>query len=796
MNAPEKQIYRFENVEVNLQHCSLRRGEQEQHLRRKTFQVLVYLLEQRERLVTKNELMENVWKDTAVTDDALVQCIKEIRRTLGDNSQQPRFIKTVPKVGYRFISPVEENFNDAAQIKEIIHMESKREIDFSPAAAPLSQIASQLPEIASGATLPKWKTQCAATMIISLIVMIIVGLSVSFAPNLWQSAAPPSEISLPQTPGKKPIAVMYFENQSGSAELEWLREGLADMLITNLSRSGKLTVLSRRQLHLLLERYGYRQGENIGFDAVLATARKSRAEWFITGSFAQIGEKVRIDLQLHDTATGELRAAENLTVERAELILTEIDLLSLKIINHLGAAENDSPAQLTRVMTNNLEAYRYYSLAVEKAQAMHNREAIELLEKAIALDADFAMAHARIGYTYALSWGFAEKGKPHLERAFRLSERLTEKDRLSIAAWYAIANLDYPNAIQAFREIINRYPFETEAYWRLARLQSGEERLAEALETLKQGLAVDPEAKDIYNALGGTLSAMGRHDEARAAHERYVALAPVEPNAYDSLGLTYQWAGDYAAAIENYNRALELNPTFEIAIVHLANTRFQLGQYSAAIDLYRRYIAAAKSDGERERGFDCIAYVYLKKRDFDSAEKALNEGRKIKKEPTCISFIIAFERGDAVKTAELEEFFSAKMLDTDRGARTKQRFDFHLRGLAALKNGLTDKAVANFKEVVRRPPPIWNIDAHEDCLADAYLQTGRFDEAAAEYERILHLNPRYPLAHFHLAQIFERQGKIEKAHDFYQQFLELWNEADADIPEIRDAKRFLSALDR
>ena len=79
---------------------------------------------------------------------------------------------------------------------------------------------------------------------------------------------------------------------------------------------------------------------------------------------------------------------------------------------------------------------------------------------------DCSMAHARIGYTYAVSWGIADKAKPHLEKAFKLAERLSEKDRLNINAWYAIANLDYPNAIQIYREIIAKYPLETESYWR------------------------------------------------------------------------------------------------------------------------------------------------------------------------------------------------------------------------------------------------------------------------------------------------------------------------------------------
>ena len=139
-------------------------------------------------------------------------------------------------------------------------------------------------------------------------------------------------------------------------------------------------------------------------------------------------------------------------------------------------------------MTDNLAAYRYYSLALEKAQAMHNEEAIALLEKAVALDPEFAMAHARIGYAYAVTGDDAEKARPHLEKAFQLSNRLTEKDRLYINAWYSIANLDYPGAIGPFRKIIARYPMEVEAYLRLGYLLRGEGQHEEAVRVLKQGL--------------------------------------------------------------------------------------------------------------------------------------------------------------------------------------------------------------------------------------------------------------------------------------------------------------------
>src|SRR5947209_391633 len=86
----------------------LRRGGQEIHLRAKTFQILVYLVANRERVVSKEELLEQFWKDTAIGEDVLAHSIAELRRVLGDNSREPVYLKTVPKRGYRFVSDVQE----------------------------------------------------------------------------------------------------------------------------------------------------------------------------------------------------------------------------------------------------------------------------------------------------------------------------------------------------------------------------------------------------------------------------------------------------------------------------------------------------------------------------------------------------------------------------------------------------------------------------------------------------------------------------------------------------------------
>ncbi len=771
----DSRIYRFDNFEVNLSRECLSIDGEERHLRQKAFQVLIYLLARRERLVSKSELFESVWQNTAVTDDVLVQCVKEIRRAIGDDTRSPRFIKTVPKSGYRFIGEVEENSNGRFA-EEITKLDPGIGEDIQHASAAKAR-ANNYPGLL-------FSSPYTSRYLIAGSIILVFAAVFYFA---WPFASKTSEVRLPAADGRKTVAVMFFDNQSKSPDFDWLREGLADMLSAGLSRSDKLTVLGRDRLHALLER-NEAVNTNVSIENAADIARQSRAEFVVSGGFAHIGESIRLDVRLYDGTTGNLMTTESLTVEKAERLLTEIDLLSLKISNRLNAAPVENRDMAT-VMTNNLEAYRYYSLAVEKAQALHNTEAIELLQKAVALDPEFAMAHARIGYAYAVTAGHLEQGKPYLEKAFQLSARLTEKDRMNIAAWYAIAHQDFAMAIQAYREIIQRFPLEIEAYSRLARLLQGEERFDEALEVLRHGLTIDADAKDLYNTMGSILSAQGKHAEAIMAHERYVGLAPQESNAYDSLGLSYAWSGNYGKAIENYNRALEINPKFEIAIIHLANARLHLGQYTQAISAFRRYVDVVPS-AEKSRGQYGIAFVYLQKHDPTSALMAVKKSPTLYNYDYWYSYLISRERGETKKARAFEAKILAGQSLVDRGTRPNSRLELYYRGEISLTNGQTSEALDYFRQTISHAPPVWHHSDFEDCLANAYLKLGRYDEAIAEYQRILQINPNYPLAHYYVGKAFQAKGLPEQARTSYLTFLQVWSNADADIPEVIEARRF------
>jgi eukaryotic-like serine/threonine-protein kinase len=799
--GPARQLYRLDGVEVDPLAGRVSRDGRETYLRPKSLQVLVYLIEQRGRLVTKEELIERLWGGTAVTDDALVQCVVDIRRALGDDRHHPRFIKTFPKVGYHFIGPVSDftagdgihaNGHASLEVEEVTSVEIEVEEEDEPEG---ERQREREREKVTALTLAPPRSAALAHALLTprrLLFATAVALAAAVGVALYLNSdarRPSAEVTLPQVPGRRAVAVMFFENQSGDGELDWLREGLADMVITGLSRSGSLTVLSRQQLHLLLERAGQSSAKKVRLDEALEVARRSRAETVVLGSFARLGGQVRLSVQLHDARDGRLIAADGLTAERPEQILERVDLLSLKLAARLGAAAagGRGAARLAEVMTDNLEAYRYYSLALEQVRAYHTAEAIDLLKKAVALDPQFAMAYARIGYAYAMiRVGEAERARPFLEKAFQLAHRLTPKDRLYVAAWYAQPNGG--EVIRAYREIVRQYPEETEAWWRLGLMLQYGGRSEEAIAALGQGLVMDPEAGELYNQLGNCYAGLGRYDEAVAAHQRYVALAPEESNAHDSLGMTYNEAGRYDEAVAALSRALALNPEFHFAHLHLGDSYFGQGRYRAAAEQYGRYLKLAPTGWDRAVGWQRLTRLYWRKGELGRAAACAEEARR--GFDFGDAFFLALARGDAARAEGLKEkLFSAHPESNQPGATVSNPQAHYLRGYYALKSGRGEEAVTHFKRALDSPPVFfWYEDLGPDALLNAYVELGRWDEAVAEGERLLRLNPRWAWAQYRLGLAWERKGDRSRARAAYERFLQIWKGADADIPEVIAAR--------
>lgn len=756
-------VYRIGDVEVDTGRACVRKGGRECHVRARTFQVLVYLLENRDRLVTREEILRDLWGGAAVTDDVLTQCVGDLRRALGDDPRHPVYIKTIPKLGFRVVGEVELLPAALPAAQAEVEMEATTEVHV------------EIRETRSAAA-PRWITLAAALVGAALL--------------LYYVRREPAAATT--APDKTPVAVMFFEDRSGRPDLYWLREGLADMLITNLSRSPKLAPLPREHVRQLLERAGeaFPNGR-IPLDRALEAARRGHAPVMILGAFAVLGNGLRLDTQIYEVASGRLVTGESLATDNLGDLLAKFDTLTLRVAIALQAPLPGAgrARRMGEARTANLEAFRAYSLGVERVESFRVDEALDLFRKAIQLDPQFAMAHARLGYTYSVTAGKSAEGKPHLEKAFSLAGGLTERDRLYVTAWYAIAQEDFQEAIAVYRRILDEYPGEISGYVSLARLLRGEGQINEALAVLQKGKAIDPGWGDIHNLLSGVYFQLGRKDQSVASARRYVELAPSEPNTHDTLGLIYQRAGQYPEALASYRQALQLKPDFEMTVIHLANVYCELGRYRDAIAQFRRFEQMTRFPFQRTRAREAIAWVHWRKRDMRAAARELEVWPPDSPPPQIRVVLDAGPRGlkgtIPVVTPAPQRGINA------RGSRLTERAAFYFAGAANLRNGRTEEALRNFRDAVERLPPYWGQTDFEDCLADAYLELHRWDEAIAEYRRVLAINPNRALARYHLGVAFANRGNQAAARVELSRFLEIWKDADNDLPEVVDAGRRL-----
>jgi tetratricopeptide (TPR) repeat protein/DNA-binding winged helix-turn-helix (wHTH) protein/TolB-like protein len=763
--------YHFGDFELDrVRGCLLRNG-RELPLRYQSYQLLLYFVEHRETLISKDELTGFIWGDTSVTDNALVQCVAEIRHELGDDRRDPHYIKTFSKVGYRFIAPV-----------TVIHAEHENEVAASHRQARTE--SSHPKEIAQRHVVHgSWRR------VLRLLPALLLTMPLLLASGDEAIQWRPVNSAAISTSGLPVLAVFPLANGTGREEMNWLREGLSDMILTDLAHMGRWNVLSREKMHSLVDDSS--NSSTLSLDKSLAIARSIHATNFVVGAVSSSGSQVTILIEIHDGQDGHLVASDSASLNDPSEIVAEAGLLSTSIARRLGFYSENAPP-LAQIMTSNIEAYRYYSLGVEKAEQFQNAQAIELFKKALKFDPRFAMAYARIGYAYSVQDFQPETGRPYLEQALSLSASLPAINQLYIQSWYAIARSDYNAAIATLRQITEQYPQETEADCELGRVLRGQERVEEAVALLRHAIQLNPDARELYNVLGTSLTSMQRYPEAIEAYRQYVALAPSNPNAYDSLGMGYQQAGQYDAAIAEDNQALQLDPEFEPSIVHLGDTYYQMGRYGDALREYKLYIEVTSSRDAKAIGYGDIATVYRTMNQLKDAQQAAAQELSYNRNSVWDSLDIALDNHQTDRAEILERALFANPPNPERGAARDLRTEFYERGTIALKTGDAQAALGNFKSALEHLPPTSGIDMHEDCLANAYLQLSMFPEAIAEYQRILKFNFNYPLVYFHLGQAYQRAHQRPQAIAAYEHFLESNPTADQNSPPVLETRRALA----
>jgi len=683
-----------------VRECLIFEGEP-QTLRHQSFQVLYYLACHPCRTVTKDELQSAIWRETCVTDNALVQCIAEVRRALRDDPRTPTYIKTVPRQGYRFlVSFVEEKVASEKSFSVIREM---------------SAVHLMTPPAVSTALKQPLRFRAVAA---SLAFLVFLGLT---GPKLFtrHSIHLKREAELPKVARVKRIRMENIRNETGDPEFNWVDSGMPEMLKAGLRNI---------------------PGVEISDDEQSA----GQPQTVVSGSMIRQnnGYTLKIDTRAVD---GHLLSSDLIPTERRKFPL-EANLIASLVAEHLGLSVPDGALQEEAVTADSMDAAGYYQQGVALAERFETKEAIELLKKAVTLDPGFAMAYARIGYAYAVVDFAPKQGLPYLLKASSLSGSLTEKQRLYIAAWRATAEGNYDEATRIYSTITQRCPHDPEAFRQLAKLQRSLEQLDAANATLRRGLAANPDASSLFNVKAIVELAQHHYSEAIVSAQEYLRLSPNESNAHDTLGMTYQQAGKLYQAIAEFSAALSLDPEFEPAIVHMGDVYFQSGRYDEAIQQYRRYIGAAHTDAARAIGYGNLAAVYRQQQNLKEASKAAE--REIHYDPHAIwnSLVIAVDEKQEAKARHYEAALQSAPNSQERGTPGDRRTIAYQQGWLAMHRGDRTKAIASFEEALQHIPATSGIDLHDSCLADAFMQLGMPQKAEREYRRLLATNPNDPFA--------------------------------------------------
>ncbi|MBT8070624.1 MAG: winged helix-turn-helix domain-containing protein [Gammaproteobacteria bacterium] len=472
-------VYRFDDFVVDPEAWCLSRDGQEIHLEPVVLKLLIYLIANRDRLVTRQELMNTVWGDTVISESALTKAVARLRKALDDDSAHPLYLETVRSRGYRFVATVEET-------------ERPEGVD--------SQLRQPSPRTARRALL------VSAASMIALIALA----------TFWFRMLPhkPSQEEVVHS-----LAVLPLKNLTGDPEHDYYVDGLQDLLITELSQFPGLRVTSRQST------LRYRDSQLPMADI----AGELGVDALVEGSLFGEGTKIDVTIQLIDSwsdehlwaerYTGEKPLVFNLIADIAEAIGTEITTTVPQ------GGDGLTHDRIGPVDPSAIDAYALGMTHLDRLTENEISNAIDQLEKAVAIEPNFAHAWSLLAGAHAMQalYGFAmprdsiEIGRAAAMRAIEADAQVYSGH--SALGWARLWTGDFNGACESFEVALRLNPSAPNAIHGDADCLLLEGRMDESIARLRDIVSISPFSAIHNMPLPYHLYLARRFDEAITAAE-------------------------------------------------------------------------------------------------------------------------------------------------------------------------------------------------------------------------------------------------------------------------------------
>jgi len=501
-----------------------------------------------------------------------------------------------------------------------------------------------------------------------------------------------------------------------------------------------------------------------------------------------------------------------------------------------------------KITTSSTEAYKYYKEGRNYHHKSEYEKSIESMEKAIAIDPEFAMAYRSLGASYG-NLGKYKEGDKYTQKAMELSDRLTEREKLNIQGdFYGQSDFTYDKAIEVYDKLLKIYPEDTMANHNLAIKYNSLDEWDKAIEHFETARKAGTDFILTYTNLGYSYERRGMYDRAKEVYEDCIRDFPDDPRGHSNLAFLYVLQGENDLALNEMDKAIAINPIYSKGLVYhfmgdytkvdeeckkvfnLSNERYHLTARSWLEKSYRTQGKYNEAKNQAQQGVDLtnklglelsnsrigyhrkLAYLYMKLGDPEEALKEQNKAWNIGVEIHWLE--------DQILDLWVKGWIYTEIKSLDKAKKTAEelrsliqkslykkhiRFYHNLMGLIELKQENYANAIDYLNKAISLLPYQSSTnDTHAfymNDLALAYYESGDLEKAREEYERITTLTTGrisygdiYAKCFYNLGKIYEQQGDTSQAIENYEKFLSLWKNADPGLPEVDDAKKRLAGL--
>jgi eukaryotic-like serine/threonine-protein kinase len=603
---------------------------------------------------------------------------------------------------------------------------------------------------------------------------------------------------------KDTVVLAEFENKTGDPVFDQtLRQGLT----VQLEQSPFLSLVSDQRTQQVLRFMNRPPETRLTPEISREICERTGGSAVLEGSIAALGSQYILWLRARNCRTGEVLAEKQAQAERKERVLQALSGIAIQMRTRLGeslASVQEHSTALEEATTSSLEALKAYSAAQIALFAHGSAAAIPHFQHAIAIDPQFAMAHAYLGFRWS-SMGQTDQGADEVRIAYALRDRVSDRERRFILMLYdrqVTGNL--PKELQTLESWAQTYPRDAYARGILGGWVSfGTGQYERGIQAAQEAIRLDGTAPFPYGTIAINNLCLNRFAEAadslRLGAERKVEIPEFLVSRYYLAFLKGDQAGMEREIARASGTAVEDSISHHQALV-LARS----GRMGQARTMWERAIASAQQAGNRERAAiyraaeavceaHCENWAAARKRARAALEVA--KGRDIE---YAAAFALALS-GDGSESLRL-----AAGLEKRFSEDTPVLFEYlpTLHALSALAARAPLDAVKRLERAIPYDfaMPRTVLFAKFGGLytvyvrGQAYLAAGRGQEAAAEFQKILDhrgivlADPVGALAHLQLGRAYVVSGDRIKARSAYQDFLAIWKDADPDIPILKQAK--------